>query len=299
MVKKKCLLSVLLCFCSIVSGQNLVKNPSFEEYYHLPDTTYSAWGYYQDSAFIAKYWYKLDGLLPSYFHINSKDMRFSIPYNVCGYYPVLEGSAYVGANVLSLQDIAVPLCGDLIKPLEEGKEYEISFYYCFAHLESFFLLDKMEAFISPNKWVKDGIFESRRYTHVVEPFDTTIIYKLFEIRANVIFQDSIINDGKWHKMTGCYKAKGGEKYISLGIFYQSTEFSQAVNDYLGYEFSWGITKRNLKKFYKYYQDVLFIHRNPLYSPRLDAHTEPKEKDYYPTYQSAYYFFDNVSVVETP
>ncbi len=296
MRRKICLLFIL--FCSTISGQNYVKNSGFEEYYHLPDTIYYK-SQYIDSAFESKHWYGIRGLTPNYFHIDSKQPIFSIPYNISGYYPVLEGSAYVATFVLSLQNFATPLLGEFIKPLEEGKEYEVSFYYCFAHLESYFLLDKIETYISPDNWVTDDIFElPPRYTHIVEPFDTTI-YKTFEIKANVTFQDSIINDGKWHKMTGYYKAKGGEKYITLGIFYQSNEFNQAVHTYCSPSYYYlKPNKRKLRRFYKYYQDTLFIHRNPLYSP-TPTDKELKKKGQLYRDQYAYYFFDNVSVVEIP
>jgi hypothetical protein len=277
----------------------MVKNPSFEEYYHLPDTTY--FQNIKNSAFQAKHWHKTWLLTPNYFHINSEYKAFSIPYNCFGYYPVLEGSAYIGAHLLSLQtNIAVHFAGEFIKPLEEGKEYEISFYYCFAHLESYFLLDKIEVCISSNNWLREiHDLPEYYYTYIVEPYDTNT-FEFSTITANVTFQDSIINDGKWHKMTGCYKSKGGEEYIAFGIFYQNNDFSQAFHVYPDYNHSGGVTKRNLRRFYKYYKDTLFIHRNPLYSPQKPYDiVDPKEKDYFPTYQFAYYFFDNVSVVEIP
>ena len=115
--------ALCILFCPVVLGQNLVKNPGFEEYYRYPDEKYEFASEYEDSAFICKHWYRLRKETPSYYHINAKDIRYGIPYNRFGYYPALEDSAYIGSIVLDLQGFVQPISGEFVTPLNEGKMY--------------------------------------------------------------------------------------------------------------------------------------------------------------------------------
>jgi len=134
----------------MLEGQNLVLNPSFEEYYHLPDLKYEFDEHYEDSAFLCKYWHKIRGTTPDYYHINAKNERYKIPCNKFGCHPSISinDSAYIGLGIFKLDGPTEPISGEFTKPLEAGKKYEVSFMYRYAGNPCYFYLDKIEAYIS-------------------------------------------------------------------------------------------------------------------------------------------------------
>lgn len=297
-----------LLFCPVAAGQNLVKNPGFEEYYHLPDLYYeygrvivNEYGMdYDDSIFytpfICKHWHRIQASTLDYFHMNAKNARYDIPRSDrFGYYPALADSAYMGIHPLNLDGRTEPFSGEFTEPLEKGKVYEVSFFYCFASEESYFYSDKIEVHISTDNWITDpykyGVF--------------LYIFQIEDIAANVVFEIPMSNDGRWHKMTGRYHAKGGEKYISFGIFYQNKRFHKIIAEYQRNNFSWGQNQHKLERFFKKYQKDLFLHRNPNHvrvqpyvSNVIKYETVNGETQvYFADPQLCYYFIDNVSVVE--
>jgi hypothetical protein len=293
-----------------VQGQNLVKNPGFEEYdqvayfkyrYEPYDSTFVRKHWYKrnrlyvrdtaDSVLICKYWYRAQESFPDYFNKNISD-----------HYSPRAGSAYTGFIPFDLEDGCEPIAGEFTASLEAGKRYEISFFYCFAHTASSFYLDKIEAYISTDNWITRicsfgpplsyrGMVTKDEYCHHCN--DSTItdsITPTSVIAANVTFETPLVNDGQWHKMTGYYQAKGGEKYISFGIFYQNEKLFEIMNEYNHYEFAWGRNQKKLEKFYKKYRNDLFIHRNPQYIPNPDyRHRE----------EYTCYFMDDVSIMVIP
>ncbi len=125
------------------------------------------------------------------------------------------------------------------------------------------------------------------------------------MKANVNFEESLNNNGEWHKMTGYYTAKGGEKYITLGFFYQNEKLSKIIREYITHNFELGQNEHLKERFYKKHRKYLtFIHRNPVYLPKvkdkmLEVTFETKTKSSVHVYNEhiSYYFIDNVSVKE--
>ncbi len=291
------ILSILNCYCLIVA-QNLVKNPGFEEYYHLPDLQYEYGDrYLYKDYFICEYWHRIPGTTPDYYHINAKNKRYKIPYNTLtgGYHPALSDSAYLGFIPFDMTGSFEPISGELIKCLEAGKVYEISFDYRFSVSSSYFYLNKLECFISNNI----------NWRNSAKPWDayTDIITSSF--KANVSFTDTLNNDGEWHKLKGYYTAQGGEAYISFGIFYQSDKLFKVINGYLGHNFILGDKDELEKKYMKKHQKELpFIHYNSQYSSKqegtkIEVTMKAVKKKITSVIQERiiYYFIDNISVVE--
>ncbi|RLD55674.1 MAG: hypothetical protein DRJ01_16310 [Bacteroidetes bacterium] len=268
--------SILYFLYSFSFGQNLVLNPQFEEYYHLPDLKYEYGERYEDSVFICKHWYRVRGTTPDYYHVNAKNDRYEIPYNMLGYCPPvsLDDSAYMGFIPLKMDGYVEPFSGEFTKSLEAKKEYQISFVYRYAGEPCYFYLNKIEVFIS-----KD-IKQFKKF--YIMPMYKDIITS--EIKANVTFTESIINDGKWHKITGYYTAKGGEQYISFGIFYQNEKFNKIINEYVNGNFIIGWNPNKEQQFYKKYKKYLFIHKNLNYKPIKTVQQ-----------RLSYYFIDDVCV----
>src|SRR2546430_1730517 len=95
---KKYLLFAALSFliCKYAGAQNLVPNGDFEQYSGCPDNT----GQFDSVLF----WITAGGGVPiTYYNQCTFNPDVSIPYNISGYQPAFDGSAYTGiqlANVI-------------------------------------------------------------------------------------------------------------------------------------------------------------------------------------------------------
>jgi hypothetical protein len=294
---KNILLLLIIILCTIqVCSQNLVKNPDLEAYYHLPDLKYEYGDrYLYKDYFICKNWHRIKGTTPDYYHINARNKRYGIPYGKSGYHPVLSDSAYIGFVPFDPTGAIEAISGELKYRLTPGKKYEISFNYRYSGTSHYFLLDKLECFISHDIDWRDGkkTFAWTDYHNCISA----------ETKANVVFKDSLNNDGQWHQQIGYFTAKGGEAYISFGIFYQNDKLFKIIKSYLGHNFELGdkdvLEERFLKKYRK---ELSFIHRNPNYTPiereiYVEVSMETKKETTTNIFQerTAYYFIDNISV----
>jgi hypothetical protein len=293
---KNITIAIFLLFCWVASySQNLVRNPQFGEYYHLPDLIYEYGERYQDSAFICKYWHKVKETTPDYFHVNAINERYLIPHNIFGFHPVLTDSAYIGFIPFDLTGGAEPISGEFKEPLEAGQLYEISFWYRFAGMNSYYKLDRIECMIGGNinrlKYDRQKGFTC--YERIITP----------EMMANVEFIETLKNDGEWNKISGFYKAEGGELYITFGFFYQNEKLNKIIREYVSYNFELGHNSHLEDKFFKKHRKYLsFIHRNPEFVPKIESRMleltfDEKTKTSRSIYQerTSYYFIDDVSV----
>jgi hypothetical protein len=120
----KVLLTFLIFTTSLLNAQNLVPNPSFEEYLECPFSTAELQNQVVD-------WYSWQES-PDFFHVCSNDLEAiaGVPENAWGYQYPVTGEAYVGiftyaSHVIDGREyIAVPL----ISPLEIGESYYVMFY---------------------------------------------------------------------------------------------------------------------------------------------------------------------------
>jgi hypothetical protein len=192
-----------------------------------------------------------------------------------GFKPSVSGNAYLGLVPINYDGAFEIISGKLIKQLEIGKCYEVSFKYCFGGEPSYWKLDKLEVYVSKNI--------DRFKEHNLSVFADQIMTP--EIKANVKIIDTLINDENWHILKGVYTAVGGERFISIGIFNQDLIFYKALNDYVT-NFCPDLYHRiSEEKFYKKHK-YIFIKPNPNYK-----HLETVNM------KLSYYFLDDVSVIE--
>jgi hypothetical protein len=295
---KKIIVVFFVIFCNFfVYTQNLVKNPSFEAYYILPDSLYQLGDRIQDTASICKFWDKTNRTTPDYYHIRSMHKRHKIPCTILGCHPVFSeiDSAFIGFIPITYYGATEPFSGELSQPLQQGKKYEVSFYYKYAVEASYSYLDKIEVMMSKDLKMFKKIGGGGMYKNIVKP----------EMKANVELNDNLINDGEWHQIKGYYDAIGGEKHISFGIFYQSEKFIKIIDEYVGYNFVIGWNKEKESKFLKKYKnDLSFIHKNPYYKGvngdykvQVEMNTNQETNNYIMKERLSYYFLDHVSVLE--
>lgn len=300
MIKQLITFLLLLC-CLAGNTQNLVKNPSFEEYNHLPELKYEFGDRYEKYPFICKYWHRVNRTTPDYYHVKAKHKKYLIPYNSFGFHPVITDSAYVGIVPFDLMGATEPISGELTEPLEAGKIYEISFLYRFAGANSYFCLDRIECMISEdiNTLEYNMLKGNSDYERIVTP----------KTKSNVEFKESLNNDGEWRRINGFYTAKGGECFITFGFFYQNDKLnkklSKIISEYVSNNFVLHNNSQQEDKFFKKYRKYLsFIHRNPDYKPNLESgrievtfEENSKSSEYVYQQRISYYFIDEVSVKE--
>ncbi len=244
---------------------NLVLNPDFEKF-HIKQ---------RDSVdiYYCNNWYGSTVLTPSnYWHRND-----STRYGLIGLdYSAYSGEACMGFMPISWSGYIEILIGELYKPLVKGEKYQVKFYIKHGGDSVEFKLWSIQAKLTRKKFILD-----------MEPFlcyDDVIIAN--DNKGDLYFD--INNIKGWQCVSSVYKANGGEKYITLGIFY-----NKKLEKDLG---RFGrlrdtIDKNIYNPIYIDKEDFIKKKNYLLYQSKSDINTECGHK------LGAYYFIDCVSVIK--
>jgi len=256
----KLLIIAFLFIFQNVFSQNLVLNPGFEEYTQLPHF------YTELKTYFCKYWFLPDESSPDYYHRDSKEPKLGVPNNRFGYYPAKSGNGYIGIYSLSWDGYMEHLTGTLKEPLQQGKKYKVSFYICFAGNYCHFFASNIGIHFSSD--IFPLMHSTPFYEEILDP----------EIKADVK-EESWVKDTSWQLMQWAYIAKGGERYLTLGIFYEDKwKMEKKISEFIHLKQN----SRKKTKFYKDNQNILLI--NPNYIPNDEIGDN-----------NSYYFIDDVSV----
>src|SRR6478672_6241576 len=174
-------------------SQNLVNNPSFENYSSCPTG---------DSQLNALNWQvtaNSGNSTPDYYNVCNSGTQ-GVPNNDAGNQNAYNGNAYIGifcfyANVPLREYIQ----SQLSAPLVGGQTYYVSFRVSLAD-EYGTAIGSLGAYISNNPLVGNGTFGPI----VVTP--------------QIISSSIISNTSSWTQITGSFVANGGERYITIGNF---------------------------------------------------------------------------------
>lgn len=203
---------LLLCFvltANFCSGQNLVPNPSFEEYTACPNNGGQIeYALYWTNPLIGA------GSSPDYFN-TCGITAWNVPNNVYGYEPAHSGVAYAAIvtatnnpNVQAQNNFREYLQVELLDSLTSGMEYCIDFYVSAC--------DSVD-YVCNNIGV---------YFSSVEISDTQILLTPSNLKYLPQFENDVFNSITsrvgWTKVSGKYTAVGSEKYITIGNFRDST-----------------------------------------------------------------------------
>lgn len=253
---------MIVC-CNTIKAQNLVLNPSFEEYFSLPKS------YTKIDTFFCKYWYLPSDCSPDYFNKDSKVLKYSVPNNFLGFHPAKDGISYIGLIPLVWDGYMEHITGTLSQPLIKGEEYKVSLFIRHGGSKCYFYVSDLGILFSNSKTpflTKSPPF----YEDLLQP----------NITASFKFSNSFLMDTSWTQVKGVYKAQGGEKYLTIGIFYEEKwKLESRVSKIL-------LIIDNIHKaeqFYKKNQDVLMINPNFKEDSTIKNQFIP------------YYFIDDVSV----
>lgn len=192
------LLFLLLPF-SLWGQQNLVPNPSFEQYTACPNNpgqiVYSA------------PWFQPTGGTPDYYN-NCTTYPLGVPNNFAGYQSAHSGNAYAGfAAFILAYDTTFPFPNyreyvevKLDSQLQAGEKYFVSFYLSLSDSVNY-ATDDIGACFSLDTVKNDtGCF-------------LPLSPQIENIQGNYI-----INKSGWIKISGSFIAQGGERFLTIGNF---------------------------------------------------------------------------------
>lgn len=187
----KCCLALGSFFTIEAQGQNLVPDPGFEHVGAMPTKE-------NNSIFCTKDWIAPNYAAGDYYNSNAEHRAAGVPENNFGKQEARSGIGYAGICVQN--DLIEYLQSKLVKPLEKGKQYKISYYVSKAEKRKGVVNEFGIIFLDK---IKLG-------------FDRTgIPYKPdVEVVKNTGFKD----EDSWELISGVYTAKGGESAFIIGYF---------------------------------------------------------------------------------
>lgn len=202
------LLGALLSTNFILKAQNLVINPSFEEYYRCPNNFST-----NSKEFSLPGWKSVHAGTPDYYNQCSWG-DCDVPFNWAGESNAHSGLAYAGIYLWN-RPTSKPrsyreyIQGELRQPLVRDKRYRIEFYFKLASY-SVYTVDRIGLMLTDSTFNKTG-------DQVIDQVPT----------LSVIRQEPITS-GAWDRAQMEYVAKGGEKYVTIGNFFDNfnTQFTQ-------------------------------------------------------------------------
>lgn len=170
---------------------NLVPNPSFELYSNCP-TNFGQIYYAID-------WKSPTVGSPEYF--NSCSTSFGVPDNYCGSQNTNSGNAYVG-GVIYGGGFTEYIQVRLTNPLQVGKTYCVAYFVSLAGLSGFESIGPQAYFSNDSIWN-----------------NTTTN---FSYTPQIVVGNLINDTTNWVQISGEFTAVGGEKYLTIGNFFDST-----------------------------------------------------------------------------
>mgnify|MGYP003394049606 CR=1 FL=1 len=209
MAMKPITFSSLVLLTATTSAQNLVPNPSFEEYTICPDNWNQVnravgWSAYRQS--------------PDYFNACDTTSTMGVPSNVCGYQAASDGQGYAGVLTYVEQDV-IPdphgyreyLGAELDAPLVLGEPVYLSFKVSPGAAGN--------QFGNAMRWSATG-FGMR--------FSTAPFYENgspLPNEAALYLQVPILDTATWVTVSGMYVPDSAYQYVNLGNFFSDSQIT--------------------------------------------------------------------------
>ncbi len=193
------------------STRNLVMNPSFEEHFRCPNNFVT-----NPKEFVLPGWRSGNSGTPDYYHQCSWG-DCDVPFNWAGESNAHSGFGYAGIYVWNRpnnkpRSYREYLLGELKEPLKPGKRYKLEFFFKLASY-SVYSADRIGMLVTDTLTQKSG-------DQVIQRVPT----------LSIIRNEPITKNG-WDQGEIEYIAKGGERYVLIGNFFDnlSTQFTQMDN----------------------------------------------------------------------
>ena len=203
-MKGKAFLTFLIFTTSLCHAQNLVPNPSFEEYLECPYSTAEFHAQVVD-------WYSF-AVTPDYFNTCSNELGgfAGVPSNAWGYQWPITGEAYAGLITYthSFTDEREYMATELLQSLEIGADYYVMFY------ASFYDGGVLTSRHCATNRLGVKFFQDPDYTPEIEfnPY-------LPENNADMEFNQMFIDTANWVLIEGWFTADQTYNWLALGNFY--------------------------------------------------------------------------------
>ncbi|WP_418636777.1 OmpA family protein [Winogradskyella sp.] len=208
----------LFFLCGFISNsQNLVLNPSFENFYDCP----------RDMSLFhrnVKDWTIPNNGTTDYFNSCSEKMGFQ---NFNGYQKARTGNGYAGIYAYFKKDYREYVQGTLKTTLERGKKYQVKFYISLAE-NSRYALKELGIMMTSEKFNA-----SKSKTNInARHFAKRIPNLTFRPTFSKEFYD---NDKDWMEVSFLYTANGFENYFAIGNFNTNTDTKRSKARQTKYE----------------------------------------------------------------
>ncbi len=263
----------------LIIGQNLIVNPDFrktsDEIFDLIDNLDGLKGF---------------GTVDFYHSSNEKFFPWNVPpYNWLGFAHPLCGEGYGGFILYNYRGPIGNIRASFEhiqfffkEPLIKDSTYQICFYIKLANRQYF--SKKLGIFFSADSnFVTCSNARMGRHIDYINCFDSS---KKAHIEINDIL---LLSDTSWTKISANYTALGGEKYMTIGVFWQENrKISKAYFKCKKRTSNYLINTYRQNRLAKIFKQEL-LDKNPyIMPPTTQWGLDNKEK-------GAYYFIDCVSV----
>lgn len=210
-----------------ILSSNLVFNPSFEEHQECPRKI-DALGHLT----IVDAWYQPTEGSADYFNVCGT-RECGVPRNKLGIQDAHLGSGFCGIYC-SKTDYREYLQTELREPLREGEMYRVSFYVSLSEYSSGAVATIGALFT--NERISDTVRSvlMDKTIRQLAPGISQIVASYYEPQV-VNDYDRVLDDTKaWMQVSGVFKAKGGERFLTIGNFYPASQSNVVDLDSLTY-----------------------------------------------------------------
>jgi hypothetical protein len=187
-------------FPAVLFSQNLVINPDFETKTGCPNAS--------GQFILAEEWFSPNIGTPDYFNDCSSTLEYGTEYNTKGGQIPHSGHGYMGIQSENLHnnEFFEYLETHLKEPLKSDQQYCVKLYLSLGDCN--FALNELGAVFS------QSILKDLQVKKIVLPYLP-------------LTNGSVLSDTeKWMCIKGIYKAKGGEKFLTIGYFDKEDKFTR-------------------------------------------------------------------------
>lgn len=208
-------------------ASNLVFNPSFEEYRECPRKI-DALGHLT----IVDAWYQPTEGSADYFNVcGTRDC--GVPHNKLGIQDAHSGNGFCGIYC-SKTDYREYLQTELREPLREGEYYRVSFYVSLSEYSTGAVATIGALFTE--KRVSDTVRSilMDKSVRQLAPGISQTVATIFEPQVVNDYNRVLDNTKGWMQISGVFKARGGEQFLTIGNFYPASQSNIVDLDSLTY-----------------------------------------------------------------
>lgn len=250
-IKKIGIMWVLLGGIGILHSQNLIPNPSFEDYVNCPT-------HLGNLDKDVRFWDT--PTLGSTDYFNGCSEAMGTPKNFNGEQPADFGKGYAGLYLYAPNDYREYLQAALLKPLIKGVTYKVSFYVSLAERSDFAV--KVFGILFTSKPLAVNTKKNLSKMHLSK--EAGINHQIINIPDAQFYRDT----EEWMLISASFTAAGTEKFIILGNF-ENNPGTRKVK-----------RKRNAKQGAYYYIDLVRLESSKKGSPDLAISDIPDSSPQY-------------------